>query len=297
MIGKGLESLIPKKEASRQTQPAVQESSTKDYIFWIETEKIKPNPYQPRKDFDEEALNSLAESIKKYGLLQPIIVTKIEKKTAQGGIATDYQIVAGERRWRASKKVGLKQIPVIIKNPSSREKLEIALIENVQRKNLNAIDKAEAFDQLRAEFGLLEKEIAQVAGVSRETVANSLRMLSLPKEMRDALKSEKISEGHARALLAVKEDGLRKKVFEEILENSYTVRDTEKAARENRLISKTKSPVLAVQNKDFLEKRIKEVLGYDQIKIDRKRGKIYFTAEFANEEALKNWLKKIIHKG
>jgi ParB family chromosome partitioning protein len=146
MVGKGLESLIPKKKSNSQRQTS--NHLKKILFFWIEIGKIKPNPYQPRKEFDEEALNTLAESIKKYGVLQPIIVHKIEKKVPTG-IVVEYQIIAGERRWRASQRAGLKQMPVIIKSPSNREKLEIALIENVQRRNLNPIDKAEAYEQLR----------------------------------------------------------------------------------------------------------------------------------------------------
>jgi ParB family chromosome partitioning protein len=137
MIGKGIESLIPKKDMS-----IPEDKTRKDFIFWIEIEKIKPNPYQPRKEFDEEALESLGESIKKYGILQPIIVNKIEKKSDRG-ISYEYQIVAEKGDGERSE-IGLKQVPVIIREQSNREKLEIALIENVQRKNLNPIDKAEA---------------------------------------------------------------------------------------------------------------------------------------------------------
>ena len=293
MVGKGLESLIPKKKSN--SQQANQQSSQKDFIFWIEIEKIKPNPYQPRKEFDEGALNALAESIKKYGVLQPIIVHKIEKKVPTG-IIVEYQIIAGERRWRASQRAGLKQIPVIIKSPSNREKLEIALIENVQRKNLNPIDKAEAYEQLRKEFNLLEKEIAQVAGVSREVVANSLRILSLPKEIIEALKKEKITEGHAKALLAVKEESLQKQIFQEILDNNYSVRDVEKAYRSGKIIKNKINEVYSVPNKDFFEKRLKEYLNYDKIKIESKKGKIQFVVEFNTETELRNWLKKALHK-
>jgi len=285
--------LITKKKSN--SQQANQQSSQKDFIFWIEIEKIKPNPYQPRKEFDEGALNALAESIKKYGVLQPIIVHKIEKKVPTG-IIVEYQIIAGERRWRASQRAGLKQIPVIIKSPSNREKLEIALIENVQRKNLNPIDKAEAYEQLRKEFNLLEKEIAQVAGVSREVVANSLRILSLPKEIIEALKKEKITEGHAKALLAVKEESLQKQIFQEILDNNYSVRDVEKAYRSGKVIKNKINEAYSVPNKDFFEKRLKEYLNYDKIKIESKKGKIQFVVEFNTETELKNWLKKALHK-
>lgn len=291
---KGLESLIPKKKPTQQSsQP---QTSQKDFIFWIETDKIKPNPYQPRKEFDEEALKALSESVRKYGILQPIIVHKIDKKTATGA-SSEYQIIAGERRWRASKLAGLKQMPVIIKSPSNREKLEIALIENVQRRNLNPIDKAEAFEQLRKEFNLLEKEIAQVAGVSREVVANSLRILTLPKDIIEALKKEKISEGHAKALLAVRDESLQKQIFNEILENNYSVRDVEKATKAGKVHKRSRdSEASNISSKDFLEKRIKETLNYEKIKLDSKRGKFQVVVEFNTETELKNWLKKLMHK-
>ena len=297
MVGKGLESLIPKKQTNSQTAPQSQ-NSQKDFIFWIEIDKIKPNPYQPRKEFDEEALNTLSESIKKYGVLQPIIVHKTEKKTVSG-VAAEYQIIAGERRWRASKRAGLKQIPVIIKSPSNREKLEIALIENVQRRNLNPIDKAEAYEQLRVEFNLLEKEIAQVAGVSREAVANSLRILTLPKEIVEALKKEKITEGHAKALLAVHESGLQTQIFEEILENNYSVRDVEKAVKSGKVIKKIKDSSVGgytIPNKDFFEKRIKELFTHEKVKLDSKKGKIQLVVDFDTENDLKNWIKRVLHK-
>lgn len=292
---KGLESLIPKKKPS---QPSIQpQTSQKDFIFWIETSKIHPNPYQPRKEFDEEALNALSESIRKYGVLQPIIVHKLEKKSATGAADAEYQIIAGERRWRASKLAGLKQMPVIIKSPNNREKLEIALIENVQRRNLNPIDKAEAFEQLRKEFNLLEKEIAQVAGVSREVVANSLRILTLPKDIVEALKKEKISEGHAKALLAVRDESLQKQIFHEILENNYSVRDVEKATKAGKLHKRSRaSETSAISSRDFLEKRIIENLHHEKIKLDFKRGKLQVVVEFNTETELKNWLKKLMHK-
>jgi len=241
-MGKGLESLIPKKDQNtgKNIEPA------KEFVFWIEIDKIKPNPYQPRKEFNEQELISLADSIKKYGLLQPIIVTKIEKRTSSGGMMAEYQIIAGERRWRASRRAGLKQIPVIVKERSNQEKLEIALIENIQRKNLNVVDKAEAFERLRREFSLMDKEIAEIVGMSREAVSNALRILSLSDEIKDAIKAEKISEGHARALLGVKDEKERKKLFQEILENNYSVREVERKA-------KTSNPTLYVDGKEIVK--------------------------------------------
>jgi ParB family chromosome partitioning protein len=291
MIGKGIESLIPKKDSSIN-----EEKVRKDFIFWIETEKIKPNPYQPRKEFDESALQSLADSIKKYGMLQPVIVNKIEKKNEKG-ISCEYQIVAGERRWRASKILGLKQIPAIIKEQTNKERLEVALIENVQRKNLNPIDKAEAFDRLKKEFGLLDKEIAKISGLSREVVTNSLRILSLPEEAKVALKSGVISEGHARALLGAKETKLIKELLDEIISNGYSVRETERRVKERNAGAmakkqEIKKPVESGID-EFLEKKVKQVLNLEDIKIEKKRSSIRLSFDFSSIDEINQWLKKL----
>ena len=291
MIGKGIESLIPKKDMS-----IPEDKTRKDFIFWIEIEKIKPNLYQPRKDFDEEALESLGESIKKYGILQPIIVNKIEKKTERG-ISYEYQIVAGERRWRAAQKIGLRQVPVIIREQSNREKLEVAIIENVQRKNLNPIDKAEAFDRLREEFGLLEKEIARIAGTSREAIANSLRILSLPIEVKKALREGSISEGHARALLGSKDTKMIKELLEEIITNGYSVRETERRVKERNAGAGPKRNLVKqvpLMISEFLERKVKQILNLENnIKIEKKKDSIQVTVNFKTEEDMNEWLKKL----
>ncbi|MFA5228205.1 MAG: ParB/RepB/Spo0J family partition protein [Candidatus Paceibacterota bacterium] len=291
MIGKGIESLIPKKDLSIN-----EERVRKDFIFWIETEKIKPNPYQPRKEFDEEALQSLADSIKKYGMIQPIIVNKIEKKNEKG-ISCEYQIVAGERRWRASKILGLKQIPAIIKEQTNKERLEVALIENVQRKNLNPIDKAEAFEQLKKEFGLLDREIAKLSGLSRELITNSLRILSLPEEVKGALKSGTISEGHAKALLGGKDSKLIKELLEEIIINGYSVRETERRVKERNAGAMAKKPetkkIIESGIDEFLEKKVKQVLNIEDIKIEKKKSSIRLSFDFKSLDEINQWLKKL----
>ena len=291
MIGKGIESLIPKKDSSIN-----EERVRKDFIFWIETEKIKPNPYQPRKEFDEDSLQSLADSIKKYGMLQPIIVNKIEKKNEKG-ISCEYQIVAGERRWRAAKMLGLKQIPAIIKEQTNRERLEVALIENIQRKNLNPIDKAEAFNQLKKEFGLLDREIAKISGSSREAVTNTLRILGLPEEAKVALRNGVISEGHAKALLGAKEAKLINELLEEVISNGYSVRETERRVKERNAGAMAKKPEIkkSVESglDEFLEKKVKQVLNLDDIKIEKKRSFIRLSFDFSSEDEINQWLKKL----
>ncbi|MDB5194356.1 MAG: parB, partial [Parcubacteria group bacterium] len=156
-----------------------------DAIFWIEVDKIKPNPYQPRREFDEAQLRSLADSIRQYGVLQALTVTRKEVDKADGGIGVEYELIAGERRLRASKLAGLQQVPALIRNGEETDlmKLELAIIENIQREDLNAIDRAKAFAKLANEFGFKHAEIGKKMGKSREYVTNTLRILTLPEHI------------------------------------------------------------------------------------------------------------------
>src|ERR1700733_10184756 len=175
-----------------------------DSIFWIEVDKIQPNPFQPRKEFDTTQLQSLSDSIRQYGVLQALIVTRKEIAKDDGGLAVEYELIAGERRLRASKLAGLSQVPVLIKTGHEGNdlmKLELAIIENIQREDLNPIDRARAFERLSKEFGFKHLAIATKVGKSREYVSNSLRLLALPEVMQDALGQGKISERHARPLM------------------------------------------------------------------------------------------------
>ncbi len=160
-----------------------------DSIFWVETDRIKPNPFQPRKTFEEAALASLSESIRQYGVLQPLVVTRKEIERPGEGIFVEYELISGERRLRASKLAGVQQVPVVIRHAEEgdRMKLELAIIENLQREDLNPIDRAKAFRRLADEFGLKHGEIGVRVGKSREYVSNTLRILALPQEMQDAL--------------------------------------------------------------------------------------------------------------
>ncbi|HEY4494113.1 MAG TPA: ParB/RepB/Spo0J family partition protein, partial [Candidatus Paceibacterota bacterium] len=171
-------------------------------IFWIDTDKVKPNPYQPRRDFDEDRLQDLAQSIKQYGVLQPLTVSRLEVEKGDGGIVTEYELIAGERRLRAAKMAGVSQVPVIIRTgDTAMAKLELAIIENLQREDLNAVDRARAFSRLYNEFKFTHGEIAKKIGRSREYVTNSIRILGLPEEVLEALSLGKISEGHTRPIL------------------------------------------------------------------------------------------------
>lgn len=202
-------------------------------IFWIDTDKIKPNPYQPRRDFDEARLQDLADSIKQYGVLQPLTVSRVEVEKEDGGLTTEYELIAGERRLRAAILAGVSQVPVIIRTgDTSMMKLELAIIENLQREDLNSVDRARAFFRLANEFKFTHTEIAKKVGRSREYVSNTLRILSLPEEILNALAEGKITEGHTRPLLMLVDHPEEQNVlFKEILYKKITVREAERLAR------------------------------------------------------------------
>ena len=231
-------------------------------IFWVEVEKVRPNPYQPRTEFDEAKLKDLADSIRQYGVLQPLTVTRHEEEREDGGIITYYELIAGERRLRASKLAGVREVPVVIrsKEESDRTKLELAIIENLQREDLNAIDRARAFERLAKEFTLNNAEIGRRVGKSREYVANSLRLLQLPEEIQSALRGGAIYEGHARALLMLSERPEEMMtVFKEITIKRLSVRDVEKMTRE---IAWDKARKRAIRPEiEALERQLAENLG------------------------------------
>ena len=209
-------------------------SNYEDHIFLIEVDKIKPNPYQPRREFNEDRLRDLADSIKQYGVLQPLVVTRKELERDDGSIYSEYEIIAGERRWRASRLAGLPQVPAIIRTgeQSDKEKLELAIIENLQREDLNSVDRAQAFSQLVNEFKLSHVEVGKRVGRSREYVSNTIRILNLPQEILDALVAGQIAEGHTKPLLMLRDrEGEQSTLFKEILIKRLTVRDAESIAR------------------------------------------------------------------
>lgn len=205
-----------------------------DAIFWVEVEKIVPNPFQPRREFDESKLRELSESIRMYGILQPLTVTRKEIQREDGAFYTQYELIAGERRLRASRLAGLEQVPVIIRSGenSEQEKLELAIIENLQREDLNAVDRALAFDQLARVFQMSHVQVAKKVGRSREYVSNTIRLLGLPHYMLDSLRTADISEGHARTLLMLNDKPEEQDVvFREILLKKLSVREVERIVR------------------------------------------------------------------
>lgn len=237
-------------------------SSYYNSIFWIEVDRIKPNPFQPRKEFDEAALKSLAESIRQYGVLQPLTVTKKEIEKPGEGIIVEYELIAGERRLRASKLAGVAQVPCLIRSNEDSDlmKLEMAIIENLQREDLNPVDRAKAFKQLVDAFKITHAEIGKKVGKSREYVSNTLRILNLPQDIQDALSQGEIVEGHTRPLLMLADRPEQQKtLFQEITTKRLNVRDAEQIARRIALERARKTDL--TPELMLLERELSEKLG------------------------------------
>lgn len=232
-LGKGLDSLIPDVEKNAKTKEVVKEVVKIKETDQIDINKIEPNENQPRKNFDEDALNDLADSIKQHGLIQPLVV--------QEGKKGFYQIIAGERRWRAARMAGLKKVPVIIKDYSNQEVMEVALIENIQREDLNPIEEAEAYQQLIEEYQLKQDEVANKVSKSRVAITNSLRLLKLDKRVRAMVVEDQIKGGHARALLTIEDADLQYETALAVFDQKLSVRETEK------LVKKVISPKTEVK--------------------------------------------------
>ena len=252
-LGRGLDALISSANTLDEGRSIVE----------IRINEVEPNIEQPRKVFDQEKLETLAESIKEHGGVQPIIVRKEGSR---------YIIVAGERRWRASKLAGLKTIPVIIKDLSTREVMEIALIENLQREDLNPIEEAEAYQKLMEEYEMTQEEVAKIVGKSRAAIANSVRLLTLTNEIKEMLLDGRITSGHARTLITIPDMERQNELAKEIVEKNLSVREIEKlAALENKKSTPRKKPIsknnIEVTN---LEEKLRTAYG---TKINLVRGK------------------------
>lgn len=217
---------LPPLESIQVIRPETKKIAMGEAVFLVEVEKIKPNPHQPRKHFDDVALKELASSIREHGIIQPLVVTKIETEVP-GGTSVEYQLIAGERRLMASKIVGLERVPVIVRSldQSRSQSLELAIIENLQREDLNPIEMARAFARLQDEFRMTQREIATRLGKSRETVANTLRLLDLPFDVQEAIGTGKITESHGRLLLSLKDPAVQDKLFKDLLSKSLTTRE------------------------------------------------------------------------
>lgn len=283
-LGKGLDSLIPKTEPKKTDTEAI----TKEHASVVQAQgavmvdiaKVEPNRDQPRKKFDEDALNDLAESIRQFGILQPLLVQER---------ADYYEVVAGERRWRAAKKAGVKEVPVIIKNLTEQEIMEISLIENIQREDLNPIEEALAYKRLLTEFHLKQDEVADRVSKSRTTITNSMRLLKLNERVQQMLIDDKLTTGHVRPLIGIEDAEIQIAIAERIFDEKLSVRDAEKLVKNLQKEKKSKpeerkldSQLLAVYQD--LEEQLKRLLG-TKVSIlpkDEKKGKLeieYFSQD------------------
>ncbi|HEY4715093.1 MAG TPA: ParB/RepB/Spo0J family partition protein [Candidatus Paceibacterota bacterium] len=261
-------------------------------IFWIELDKIKPNPYQPRREFEQDKLRDLADSIRQYGVLQPLVVSRLEIEKPDGGIAVEYEIIAGERRLRASKIAGLSQVPVIIRvGDDSMMKLELAIIENLQREDLNPVDRARAFFKLAEEFKFTHAEIGKKIGRSREYVSNTLRILMLPEEILQALSAGKLSEGHTRPIMMLNDrKDEQMTLFKEIVFKKITVREAERIARHiahDKIRKKEYAPDPELTE---LEGKLRDALG-TRVQIERKEVGGHIMIDFFSNDDLQSLLE------
>lgn len=282
-LGKGLGALL-------NTENVLDNMLDNKNIVELKISQIEPNKEQPRTHFDEEKLAALAESIEEYGVITPIVVKKLENGF--------YKIIAGERRWRASKIAGKKTIPAIIKDYDDKETMEVALIENLQRENLNPFEEANGYKELMDIFSLTQEEVAKKAGKSRSAVANSIRLLSLPNEIKKYVLEEKLSVGHVRAVLSIESDELKIIAAKKIIEKGMNVRQTEEyissLLKEKK--EKKKSQLEEELNRYFLslEKKLSSQLKTN-VKIHRGRKKGKIEIEYQNDEEFER-LMKILKK-
>lgn len=279
-LGKGLDSLIPSTlgETKPKKETVVKEKENGPETL-VKITKVEPNREQPRKNFDEDALLELADSIKQFGLLQPILVQ--DRKDY-------YEIIAGERRWRAAKLAGLKEVPVIIKNLTEQEIVEIALIENIQREDLNPIEEAQAYKKLLQEFNLKQDEVAERVSKSRTAVTNSMRLLKLSEEVQQMVINEMISTGHARALLGIEDPEEQYTVAQRIFDEKLSVRDVEKLVKNLHKPAKPKKvddKTLELIYQDVAEK-LKQALGTKVSVSSKGEGAGKIEIEFYNHQDL-----------
>lgn len=274
-LGKGLGALMRENDTEKMVSTNT-----------LPLNEIIPNKDQPRKTFDETTLAELAESIKQHGVLQPLLVRPLP-----GG---GYQLVAGERRWRACRMAGVREVPVVVKELTDTETMEIAIIENLQREDLNPIEEAEGLQALVDKCGLTQEEVAASVGKSRPAIANSLRLLRLPQEVRDMTREGKISAGHARALLSLDNDAMIFEAAQNIINNNLTVRDVERLAkiRDKGAVVSQKKSKRRDSFYDEVELTLSEVLGR-KVKVYNGRGKGTLEIEFYSQEDLKNIANKL----
>ena len=285
-LGKGLDSLIPdnksmKSVTSEKTVESKEDAAAKSGVQVMKNNEVEPNRDQPRKNFDEDALLELSDSIKQFGVLQPLLVRKRKDY---------YEIIAGERRWRAAKLAGVKEVPVIEKEYTDQEILEIGLIENIQRENLNPIEEAIAYKRLLEEFNLKQDEVAERVSKSRTAVTNSMRLLKLSDKVQQMIIDDMISTGHARALLAIDDPELQYTLANKIFDEKLSVRETEKLVKEikNPKKPKEKKPVANSFIYQDLEEKMKSVFGTKVSIASKGKGKGKIEIEYYSDDELEH---------
>lgn len=293
-LGRGLDMLIPKEDThSRMDESKREESSQAEendikYDVEIDIRKIEPNREQPRKQFDEDAIEELAESIKQFGVIQPLIVKKKHDY---------YEIIAGERRWRASKKAGLKKVPVIIKEYDDREILKISLIENLQREDLNPIEEAQAYQKLQEEYGLKQDEIAASVSKSRTAITNTMRLLKLDERVQKMVMDNLISSGHGRTLIPVEDKEMQYETACKIMDENLSVREAEQLVKKilNHKEEDKKEEKQTERNEmfHFFETRMKDILGSKVTIKNRKNNKGRIEIEYYSEDELERLIDLI----
>lgn len=266
-------------------------------VFFIDVDKISPNPYQTRKEFEEGPLRDLSESIRQYGVLQPLVVSRVEVATPDGGLTTTYELIAGERRLRASKLAGLSQVPALIRTgDDALMKLELAIIENLQREDINAVERARAFARLMEEFKLTHTQIGHKVGKSREFVANTIRILMLSDEILDALSAGRINEGHTRPLMMLKERPEEQQtLFKEITVRKISVREAERIARRIAVDKVRKKELLPNTELMQIEQKLQESLG-TRVHIEPREQGGKITIDYFSPEDLDAIMNVIEHK-
>jgi len=292
-LGTGLDNLIPKKQVFGHND--VNAENIKE-VNTIDINKIEPGNTQPRKNFNEDSLQELADSVKQYGIIQPLIVQK--------GSEGFYQIIAGERRWRAAKIAGLKEIPVILRECSNQQIIEIALIENIQREDLNPIEEAQAFERLIEEYHLKQDEIAEKVSKSRVAITNALRLLKLDERVREMIIADQLKSGHARALLAIEDGELQYETAVQVFDKSLSVRETEKLVKKllNENIKRQGKKIEEDEQLNIVyagyEEKLKSIIG-TKVNINRnkngKKGKIEI--EYYSPEDFERIMDLMVHIG
>ena len=270
-LGKGLSALIPDKVAEG-------EGHKKEEIIYVQSGQIKPNPFQPRENFDQLSIEELAQSIKEKGVIQPLLVRRR---------GDNYELIAGERRFRASNILGLKEIPVIVRDVSDQDSLELALIENIQREGLNPIEEAHAYQHLMDKFKVTQEKISEVLGKARVTITNTLRLLKLPHEIQEEMKKGRISFAHGRALLEIEDANQQRKLVQDIISKGLSVRELENLIKSSRpkLIKRKigqgqREPLVAI-----LEEQLQHALA-TKVRISKRKKRGHINIEFYSQEDL-----------